>query len=340
MSLATRCTSCATVFRVVQDQLKVSEGWVRCGRCGTVFNALDALFDLNPGHERTPSSSSHSAPAGRVPQEGKNQAPARNKETSDSSRKKPSEPEPPPHGGRSDFVSALFSPRLKGPKALVNGPSAINPETSPKSRKKPPRQLPPGSYEIDKTIIAGTESITDTTESHQPATLEFVRLADQKAKWAQPRIQKIVISSIACLILILLMQVGHHFRDITAAKWPETAPLLLRWCRLLNCQLQAPRHIDSVVVESVSLTRGHSSSNKFLLSVVLQNRNAFAVAMPALDLTLRENNGALITRRILKPEDLQLKTITIEPRSEAQVQVVLTEKERRIVNYTVEAFYP
>ena len=29
MSMATRCTSCGTIFRVVQDQLKVSEGWVR-----------------------------------------------------------------------------------------------------------------------------------------------------------------------------------------------------------------------------------------------------------------------------------------------------------------------
>ena len=48
MSLATRCTDCNTVFRVVQDQLKVSEGWVRCGRCGSVFNALEGLFDLEP----------------------------------------------------------------------------------------------------------------------------------------------------------------------------------------------------------------------------------------------------------------------------------------------------
>src|ERR1700712_4274643 len=47
MSLATRCTACGTVFRVVQDQLKVSEGWVRCGRCNEVFNALESLFDLD-----------------------------------------------------------------------------------------------------------------------------------------------------------------------------------------------------------------------------------------------------------------------------------------------------
>ena len=46
MSLATRCTACGTAFRVVQDQLKVSEGWVRCGRCGEVFNAVAGLFDL------------------------------------------------------------------------------------------------------------------------------------------------------------------------------------------------------------------------------------------------------------------------------------------------------
>ena len=44
MSLVTRCPACGTVFRVVQDQLKVSEGWVRCGRCSEVFNAVDGLF--------------------------------------------------------------------------------------------------------------------------------------------------------------------------------------------------------------------------------------------------------------------------------------------------------
>lgn len=47
MSLATRCPACHTVFRVVQDQLRVSEGWVRCGQCQEVFNALETLFDLD-----------------------------------------------------------------------------------------------------------------------------------------------------------------------------------------------------------------------------------------------------------------------------------------------------
>jgi predicted Zn finger-like uncharacterized protein len=47
MTLATRCSACGTSFRVVQDQLKVSGGWVRCGRCNEVFNALDALYEID-----------------------------------------------------------------------------------------------------------------------------------------------------------------------------------------------------------------------------------------------------------------------------------------------------
>lgn len=39
MSFTTRCPVCGTVFRVVADQLKISDGWVRCGHCSDVFDA-------------------------------------------------------------------------------------------------------------------------------------------------------------------------------------------------------------------------------------------------------------------------------------------------------------
>jgi predicted Zn finger-like uncharacterized protein len=43
MSFVTRCTSCGTLFKVVADQLKISDGWVRCGQCATVFDAQSNL---------------------------------------------------------------------------------------------------------------------------------------------------------------------------------------------------------------------------------------------------------------------------------------------------------
>ena len=39
MSQVTRCPACKTMFKVVADQLKIAQGWVRCGRCGEVFDA-------------------------------------------------------------------------------------------------------------------------------------------------------------------------------------------------------------------------------------------------------------------------------------------------------------
>ncbi|RYF62797.1 MAG: DUF3426 domain-containing protein, partial [Comamonadaceae bacterium] len=51
MSLVTRCPACTTTFKVVRDQLRISDGWVRCGRCSHVFDAsldLRELSDAEP----------------------------------------------------------------------------------------------------------------------------------------------------------------------------------------------------------------------------------------------------------------------------------------------------
>ncbi|MBV8619516.1 MAG: DUF3426 domain-containing protein [Curvibacter sp.] len=45
MSLITRCPACATTYKVVPDQLRISEGWVRCGQCTEVFDARAHLVD-------------------------------------------------------------------------------------------------------------------------------------------------------------------------------------------------------------------------------------------------------------------------------------------------------
>lgn len=43
MSQVTRCPSCGTRFKVVADQLRISQGWVRCGMCQSVFDASEDL---------------------------------------------------------------------------------------------------------------------------------------------------------------------------------------------------------------------------------------------------------------------------------------------------------
>ena len=43
MNLTTRCPDCATAFRVQPAQLSARGGKVRCGRCGNVFDGVNAL---------------------------------------------------------------------------------------------------------------------------------------------------------------------------------------------------------------------------------------------------------------------------------------------------------
>ncbi len=60
MSMYTRCPHCDTVFRVTPQQLQVSSGQVRCGRCQEVFDAFSTLTSRLPsGKLEQPS-----APAG------------------------------------------------------------------------------------------------------------------------------------------------------------------------------------------------------------------------------------------------------------------------------------
>ena len=54
MSLVTRCPACSTAFKVVRDQLRISEGWVRCGRCSQVFDATLDLQESDDGEPNAP----------------------------------------------------------------------------------------------------------------------------------------------------------------------------------------------------------------------------------------------------------------------------------------------
>ena len=56
MSLVTRCPACTTTFKVVRDQLRISDGWVRCGRCSHVFDATLDLHEAQDGALPPPTS--------------------------------------------------------------------------------------------------------------------------------------------------------------------------------------------------------------------------------------------------------------------------------------------
>ena len=54
MSQVTRCPHCQTSFKVVDDQLRVADGWVRCGQCKQVFDAFENMLEAGDSAKPEP----------------------------------------------------------------------------------------------------------------------------------------------------------------------------------------------------------------------------------------------------------------------------------------------
>jgi predicted Zn finger-like uncharacterized protein len=340
MSLATRCSSCGTVFRVVQDQLKISEGWIRCGRCNDVFNALEGLFDLGrdlPGEwdeSNAARGGSSASPAIPLKSAGETDAP------SPASGAIFGIPPSPIDGLLADPIDAhLF--RNRGAEG----------DRSPAVQVDARDRLEFSDARFDSDLFAENPSALDTTlvevlstgvgdlplesESQQP---DFLRRADRRARWRSAPATLTFGALSAVAAVALLLQIGHHFRDGLAAQWPSTRPVLAAWCRSAGCTLEAPRRIDDVSVDSTSLTRA-VGLDAFVLAITLRTRGHVPLATPSIDLSLTDGNGRLIARRALSPHDLGAASV-LQPGAEAALQVMLNTVNYRVSGYTVEIFYP
>ena len=55
----TRCPECETTFRLGAEDLRRAQGKVRCGDCGSVFNALEYLAEESEPSEEPPELTNH-----------------------------------------------------------------------------------------------------------------------------------------------------------------------------------------------------------------------------------------------------------------------------------------
>ena len=338
MSLATRCTACGTVFRVVQDQLKVSEGWVRCGRCDEVFNALEGLFDL----EREPSPAEPLAAAAAAPRPALAAKPA-------------STLAPPSDDLDEDDVWPVAVPADRWEPSLADRLDAELLSTRPSDPDPPglssaPRRadhLEFSSARWDAELLTEEAALradpgfaAEPAEDPSHGAPEFLRHADRRARWQRPRVRMLLGVAAMLLFAGLALQTVHHFRDTVAVRWPSTRGALLAWCAAMQCTLEAPRRIEDISVESTTLARASAASEAFRLSVSLRNHGALPLSVPSVDLKLTDGSGALIARRMLSPRDFGATMAALQPGSETTLQMLLSTGSRAVAGYTVEVFYP
>lgn len=335
MSLATRCTTCGTVFRVVQDQLKVSEGWVRCGRCNEVFNAIEGLFDLE-----------RDAPPNWKPPP----APPAPLAASITAAFEVQQPEPPDD----DEVFQLSDGDRVHSRFFQ--PEQADVEQTPAQAVKQRDRMDFAEARFNEALLteAPLESelsqgtgIPRSSVKAARAKLEaarrgpgFVEQAKQRERWRSPGMRALLTVLTLVLSGTLVAQAGYHFRDLWAAQWPATRPLLALGCEWLHCEIAAPRRIDDVVVDTSSLSPAPGGSG-YRLALVLRNRGNLTLAMPWIDLRLTDSAEQMVARKALAPADFRVSPPVLGPGAESSLQVLLSSSDpRRISGYTVEIFYP
>ncbi|MFT3664380.1 zinc-ribbon and DUF3426 domain-containing protein [Piscinibacter sp.] len=320
MSLATRCTSCGTVFRVVQDQLKVSEGWVRCGRCNEVFNALEGLFDLERDSPPEWSESKQMLPVPAPDEHDLEELP---------------DPE----------LVDKIDEQLFGSTARRTGFGALT-GLGASDRGRGP-DFADARFDTDLPLDAldGAEAAPERTVAAREPAAEaddapaFVRAAEREARWQSSGTRKALFALALLLLGALALQGAHHFRDALAARVPAIAPALATWCGWAGCTIEAPRRIEDIVVESTALAKT-ASGDAFRFNVVLRNRAPTVAALPWIELTLTDASGELLARRTLGPQELHAPARQIGPGAETTLQAMLATGALRVTGYTVEIFYP
>ena len=407
MSLATRCPSCGTVFRVVLDQLRVSDGWVRCGRCNSVFNAAEVLFDIDNGtpvhldfepdpetegqppeltappvpqapdfeppapalssladlHDATPQGSPGHAPLPGVPDEPDDGLPitvtdwhaaapamapfdGSSIDTPDDSAAPT--PDPPPLARAFDVwqpraISAQPARGFSlGAGGMLRAPSADQDADQDAGHDAAHLPHEPGHSSPVRWSPEVTGAGQPPPSSRDTASApSFMRSADSAAVWQRPGVRLALVVAAGVLAMAALGQAAWLGRDSLATHYPSTARPLRAMCRLAGCQIQALRQLESLSVDSSALNRQDSGTeNRYRLQVTLFNRADIPLMMPALELSLTDAQGKLVSRRVLQMTDLGVSQSALQAGQHLPVQALISAGDLRIDGYTVELFYP
>lgn len=320
MSFITRCPACSTTFKVVADQLKISDGWVRCGHCHQIF---DATLDLQPWWPSQPDTDTHAKPKTPEPASGHTPAPV---------------PAPAP------------APTAE-PEALPEEPHPPAPDFQPTQAIEPPAQsLPP--LDLPDPVIearpeAGSEPPPARTSAAPARPMlgdrepSFVRKAQRRALWRKPWVRVTLLLLSMALAALLVMQVAIDRRDQLASHLPATRPALETLCAPLDCKVESPRQLEDVVIDSsILLRRAHS---QYSFNVVIRNRSDREVAMPAIELTLTDIQDQILVRRVLTPEEWPRTADTLGPGAEWSLQFDLLldhPRDQVMTGFRAILFYP
>jgi hypothetical protein len=319
------------MFKVVPDQLTVSDGWVRCGHC-------DGVFDASAHFQPTAESETLVMPETKVQEPHLSEPELIDEDdptdffpplaatsfrpvvddvppnvlhelTNDSDRQiqytglstqpealgAPSTPRFSANAHLDDAsVSAPLSSYLSAPEAA----DFSFQDDHGRSQDAADRRILYGSTVSSKPINS-----VRIENAQRPALAEvtFVQTAKRREKSKGPFYRVLAVLITLLLLGTLALQVLLHERDALAARYPALLPALDVLCEPFDCQINPPRTIQAITIDSSSFTQ--TGADAYRLDVVIKNTRSAVVAMPALEVTLTGSKNEVLMRKVLLPSE-------------------------------------
>jgi predicted Zn finger-like uncharacterized protein len=339
MSLITRCPACGTMFKVVTDQLKVSQGWVRCGHCAEVFDASAHLLPRDMSSLTAPAA----ALLDTVPDTTAAPLPAFDAPTEPQSLPPETPPVPP---SRQEWAPARsfadrmpLRPSSPGWEEAQDSAADFDPARWKRAQQErqldpmelpaellPEAPLPRQPAMVSQAIEDDSSFAYSDVDSGMPGQtvqhdVSFVRDARRKAFWRKP-LTRLSLGLLSLLLLATLVgQWAVQQRNMLAALEPRLLPALQALCGPLHCEIRPPRHIEAMVIDSSTFNR--IAPETYRLSFTLKNTGVAALEMPSLEVTLTDTQDQAVVRRILAPAQFGAKGATLAAQSELAGLVIM-----------------
>ncbi|MCK6406625.1 MAG: DUF3426 domain-containing protein [Rhodocyclaceae bacterium] len=375
--MLTRCPACQTTFKVTPEQLKLRAGKVRCGKCQSVFNALDSLADAPTGTPSPAATQQPSSPTTRpsTPPPQPLAPPARPVTSGTQALTNAPAAERTAAPAAAPIASPATPPASQAPAAPLTPPVAsalqptgqnavveqidlqpigeIAPAASPASApidhagsaEAAPAETPANPDEVrDAAITHGLVAARETTEIpgyNKWAEGAFTAPANITVPVSRPRWPFVLVSVL--LIAALAGQAAHHYRAELAVSAPSLRPLLDSMCAALECDIPLPRHAEFVSIEASDLQSDAARGGALVLAATLKNRAPYAQAWPLLEVTLTDVQDNAVLRRVLQAADYlpaKADPTVFPPNAEIAVKLWLETQDVAAAGYRLYVFYP
>ena len=350
MSLLTRCPACATLYKVVPDQLRISQGWVKCGQCGEIFDAAQHLIEastepeeplVGSSTEPTDVSAGDANGGGLLQQVDTDQ-------TAEQQRNEFSEPEsqaelaqdmdqnPAASSGAQPLVPATpVDHEVDAVLPVDSEPSFLSSAVPDSDDLIPDTEPEPLSNAQDPVPLDADLEMATSTPS-------FMRHANHRFVWFGRWTNRVLWTACAVLVAGLGCQWIYQDHDRLAASRPQWRPALDSICDVLQCSIAPLQQIESIAIDSAAFSKGEPG--RYRLSFTLKNTANLMLAMPNIELTLTDVQDRVVVRRVISPPELLAAADHLAANSDWHVMVNLriqTEASSpAVVGYRLLAFYP